>query len=290
MERGAAKGKAMAVSMLGRKGSGAGRRLLVRLGYTVCGALALALAVGGAQIPRLLASSSHFRLAALEVTGLHLLHGQDVLVASGLGIGDNIYAVDLEAVAARLAEVPWIDRAYLERLPPARLAVSIVERRRLAWVALDAIYGVDRDGVLLPGEKHPEEQRRDLDLPVITGLELKKDPYAPYRPGVRLTDPGALRVLRWWGQARECAPEFCLNVSEMRPLADDGVRILLVGDGLEVRLLADRVEEHLGVLAQLMTRLYRECPGPAYVDLRYAGQVVVGLRPPGDEDPPDQKS
>jgi cell division septal protein FtsQ len=267
----------MAVPVVERKTAGRGQRLLARLGYTLAALLVVGLALGAARLPRFLASSAHFRLADLDVTGLRLLRGQDVLVASGLGLGDNLFAIDLESVAARLSQVPWIRQVYVERRPPARLSVAIVERRRLAWIALDAIYGIDADGVLLPGEKHPEEQRQDLDLPVITGLGVKPGEGAGFRPGMRLTDAGALRALRWWEAARQCAPAFCQNVSEIRPLADGGVRLLMIADGLEVRLPADRVPEQLGVLAALMPRLYRERPEPAYVDLRFDGQVVAGM-------------
>ena len=69
-----------------------------------------------------------------------------------------------------------------------------------------------------------------------------------------------------------------MNVSEIRPGADGGVRLLLVGDGLEVRLPDDRVKERLAVLRGSLARVYRECPDPAYIDLRFAGQVVVGSR------------
>ena len=56
----------------------------------------------------------------------------------------------------------------------------------------------------------------------------------------------------------------------------DAVRLFMVGDGLEVRMPMDRVQERLGVLEELMGRIYHECPDPSYVDLRYEGQVVVG--------------
>ncbi len=69
---------------------------------------------------------------------------------------------------------------------------------------------------------------------------------------------------------------FCLNISEVQPLSGANVRLVMVGDGLEVRVPVDRVGERLGVMKNLMQRIYKEFPEPAYLDLRFAGQAVVG--------------
>ena len=56
------------------------------------------------------------------------------------------------------------------------------------------------------------------------------------------------------------------------------VRLQMVGDGLEVRLPLDRVGRRLRTLRSIMPRVYRDYPDPAYIDLRYSGQVVVGRK------------
>ena len=91
-----------------------------------------------------------------------------------------------------------------------------------------------------------------------------------------MATPALQQALYWWRQARQEDGEFCLNISEIQPLAWGSVRLLLVGDGLEVRVPVDRVGETLGVLKTLMQRIYKEIPEPAYLDLRFAGQAVVG--------------
>ena len=83
------------------------------------------------------AYAAQFELVAIEVNGLRLLTGEDVLEASGLEIGDNVLEVDLRAVANQLEAVPWVRRAVVVRKPPDRLVVELVERQRFAWVALD---------------------------------------------------------------------------------------------------------------------------------------------------------
>ena len=79
------------------------------------------------------AYAAQFELVAIEVNGLRLLTGEDVLEASE--IGDNVLEVDLRAVANRLGGS--LGEACGCSKPPDRLVVELVERQRFAWVALD---------------------------------------------------------------------------------------------------------------------------------------------------------
>ena len=248
---------------------------LRRLLYALPVLFIIGLVFAGVQISQLFAASSSFKLNAMEVQGLRLLDGQDILEASGLRVGDNIFDVDLEIVGRRLEELAWVKQALVVRKPPDRLIVSIVERRRLAWIELEQIYGIDRDGVLLPGRREAMESYRDLDLPVVRGLVNVQD---SLKVGVVVADSALVQVLDWWQQANAFDAKFCMNVSEIQPLEEGCINLRLVGDGVEVRLPIDRVTERLSVLKRLMGRVYRECPEPAYIDLRFAGQVVVGSK------------
>ena len=248
---------------------------LRRLLYVLPVLFIIGLVFAGVQISQLFAASSSFKLNAMEVQGLRLLDGQDILEASGLRVGDNIFDVDLEIVGRRLEELAWVKQALVVRKPPDRLIVSIVERRRLAWIELEQIYGIDRDGVLLPGRREAMESYRDLDLPVVRGLVNVQD---SLKVGVVVADSALVQVLDWWQQANAFDAKFCMNVSEIQPLEEGCINLRLVGDGVEVRLPIDRVTERLSVLKRLMGRVYRECPEPAYIDLRFAGQVVVGSK------------
>ncbi|MBI2504954.1 MAG: FtsQ-type POTRA domain-containing protein [Candidatus Latescibacteria bacterium] len=263
----------MAVPREGKAPGRSSKRALLQGLCLVPVLLAGVLIWGGSKLPGIFATSPEFRLQALEVKGLRLLHGQEILAASGLSEGQNLLLVDLDQVAGRLQTLPWVRKVYLERRPPDRLRVQVVERRRLAWICLDQLYGIDEDGVLLPAEKEAAETRADLDLPLFSGFEGIDGNKAP---GDRVATPALQQALTWWRQAREQDAEFCLNISEVQPLSGGNVRLLLVGDGLEVRVPVDRVGERLGALKNLMQRIYKEFPEPAYLDLRFAGQAVVG--------------
>ena len=166
------------------------------------------------------------------------------------------------------------------RKPPDRLVVELVERQRFAWVVLDQTYGIDDEGVLLPANRLANETLTEVDLPVISGLTPAVDSlYA----GMALVDTaGALGdVLIWWKPATSVDPEFCMGISQLEALSDEGIGLRLAGDGLEVRLPFDRVDERLRDLKLMMPRIYREYSNPAYIDLRYSGQLVVGGKEKG---------
>ena len=224
-----------------------------------------------------LGRASPFGLKALEVEGLRILDGDDVLTASGLAVGANIFTIDLKEVEQRLEQVCWVERALVVRRPPDRLGIQIDERRRAAWVELGAIYGISRDGVLLPKDRAAGEPEQVLNLPVISGIDSSGD---SLWLGMDMRDRVLTDLLRWWEEAAVADMEFCLNVVGIVPLKGHGAK-LQMADGLEVRLPLDRVERRLQTLRRLLPHVYREYPAPAYIDLRFAGQAVVGSKETG---------
>ncbi len=249
------------------------RRRMARL--AVCAVAAGSLGWGAYQLPQALAHADRFRLRALEVQGLRILEGEDILAASGLRTGDNLFALDLPQVRNNIEQLPWVQQVRLHRKPPDRLSIRITERQRQAWVELDELYGVDSEGVVLPGNRMAKESLQDLDLPVISGLDFTWD---ALDPGTVLADSSLASLLHWWQQARSADSDFALTISEIQPLGTDGVRLRLVGDGLEIRMRRDQVRARIRTLRALIQRVYRECPSPVYIDLRFAGQAVVGTK------------
>ena len=217
-----------------------------------------------------------FSLKAIEVDGLRRLNGEDVRAASGLAAGSNIFAIDLDKVAQRLEAMYWVKQAFVVRKPPDRIAIDIVEHRQVAWVDLGQTYGVSPDGVLLPvGSTGDRPVAPPRNLPVISGLSVVAN---SLQPGVAVPDSALLAILRWWEEAIAADAEFCLNVAGIQPMAGTGIRLQLAGDGLEVRLPAKGAARPLRTIRKLMPRVHQNHSDPAYIDLRYAGQMVVGKK------------
>ena len=253
-------------------GGGRWRRPLLVAGLAALAALTLTLR--GVQSSPL--DTSPFRVDVLEVRGLRLLYGELILAASGIEAGTELYDVDLDRLAQRLERLVWVRRARVVRRPPDRLIVHLEERRRIAWVDWRGVqYGLDREGILLPPERMPSESIGDLDLPVLRATSLVAEGET-VRPGRAVTDSTALRLLAWLRRACEQAPDLTPEISQVADLGASGMRLRMVADGLEVRIPHDRVGERLSILREVLKRVYRECPNPSYLDLRFAGQAVVG--------------
>ena len=213
--------------------------------------------------------ASLFGLKAIEVDGLQRLSGEDVRAASGLEADANIFAIDLDEVAQQVEAMEWTKQAFVVRKPPDRLAIHIVEHRQMAWVDLGQTYGVAPDGVLLPAGAATRH------LPVISGLAVGGD---SVQLGAAVLDSALLAILHWWGEATDADAEFCRNVAGIQPISGGGIRLRMADDGLEVRLPANEVARPLRTIRRLLPRIEQNHPDPAYIDLRYAGQLVVGKK------------
>ncbi|HXE70358.1 MAG TPA: FtsQ-type POTRA domain-containing protein [Hyphomicrobiaceae bacterium] len=90
----------------------------------------------------------------------------DIFEAIGLKRARTMLSFDPAAAQARLAELPWIQQASLERVFPDRLEVRITERTPVAvWSRGERSFLIDETGRTLaqiPGEVMPE-------LPRVTG-------------------------------------------------------------------------------------------------------------------------
>ncbi len=247
------------------------RRPLLAAGLAA--ATALTLGLRGAQSTPM---ESPFRVDILEVRGLRLLHGEMILAASGIEAGAELFDIDPDRLAERLRRLVWVREARVVRRPPDRLIVHLEERRRTAWVDWQGVqYGLDPEGVLLPPERLPAEGIEDLDLPVLRVRSLVAGGDT-VRAGKVVTDSTALRLLGWLREASEQTPDLAAEISQLSDLDGFSLGMRLVADGLEVRVPPDRVEERMAVLREVLKRVYREVPDPSYVDLRFAGQAVVG--------------
>ena len=192
--------------------------------------------------------SPRFAIAAIDVEGAeHRTH--DALVAeSGLALGTNVFAADLDAARAKLLADLWIENATLQRRLPGTIVVRVTERKPAAMVALGDTVLATADG-----EPFAKLQPDDpLDLPLVTGVSA--DALADDREG-------AMRTIR---RAIDLAAEYdhC-EVARRAPLeevhvAPDGAFTLVVGHGgLELVLGGPPFRRKLDQAARVFAELDR---------------------------------
>jgi cell division septal protein FtsQ len=154
------------------------RRVLVLLSKIL---LTLVLGFGlyfGARFgaKRLFFENPEYRLSQIEVQTDGTLQRDQILKATGLREGENIFSVNLSEVRDRLLQLPQVDEVQVVRKMPAEIDIRVVERRPIAWITSDkqisdpfvseVAFLVDARGVLMKEKKLLPEY---LGLPLITG-------------------------------------------------------------------------------------------------------------------------
>jgi len=164
-------------------------------------------------------TSPRFAVTDIEVVGGERRTPDAVSAESGISVGGNVFALDLDAARAKILADPWIAEATLARRLPGTILVQITERKPAALVAVGDTLLVTSQGepfkLVDPGDP--------IDLPLVTGL----------RPEDLTEDhDGATRTIR---RAIDLAAEYeASTLSRRSPLEEvhvspDGTFALVVG-------------------------------------------------------------
>jgi cell division septal protein FtsQ len=154
------------------------RRVLVIASKVV---LAAAICIGlyfGVRLgaKRLFFENPDYRLTQIEVQTDGTLQRDQILKATGLREGENIFTVNLAHIQDCLQQLPQVDEVQVIRKMPGEIDIRVVERKPVAWLTSDkqisdpfaseVAFLVDARGVLMKEKKLLPEY---LGLPLITG-------------------------------------------------------------------------------------------------------------------------
>ena len=95
--------------------------------------------------------SVFFRVNNIEVEGNSFYTDEEIVAASGIERGDNLFFINRFSVIARIyARLPYVERAGIRRSLPNRLVIEVTESSALAYVVTeDDIWAIDRNCKLL---------------------------------------------------------------------------------------------------------------------------------------------
>lgn len=237
-------------------------RRIVALG--AAGAAGIAL-VAGAWVygPGVLREMDVFEIQRVEITGARLLTPAEVLSASGVRDGQNLWDDRTVWVQSLLAH-GGIESARVTRRAPGTLRIRVEEKQPVAYVEAGALRLATGGGELLPADP----SRAALDLPIVRA---------------DWTDSAgavvARRVLAEAGRLSAIDPSLIGQVSEIRAEGEDAFILSHRLAELIVPAGADptRIAELRAVLADLEARAGAEALERTRikVDLRFRDQIVV---------------
>jgi cell division protein FtsQ len=241
-------------------------RLVRRAGARLCVGL-LVVALGGslASGARWLLTAPRFAVERVEVAGQSQLSADDVVAASGLAPGQNLFRLDARRAVAGVEALPLVRRAELVRAFPNRVTLQVEERRPFILIHAGGLNWVDEQGVPLG----PEKRAVALDAPLVSGVGPDDLAGAGRTPSERVA--AGVALIRTLMRAQS---PLLREISEVDVSRPEGP-VLYTLDGVEVRLgredWDDRLERLGGVLAQLRASGQRATS----IDLRFRDQVVL---------------
>ena len=156
------------------------------------GALFKVLAVLITAVAILLAMSVFFKISRIDVAGAESYSAEEIVKASGIEIGENLFFVDRFGAAARVfAALPYIDSVTVTRQLPNHILITVTESSAVAAVDYEGqLYAVNHNGKVISVVDASEAE----SLIRVTGIELKEP-----EPGAQLVavkaDAGKLDTL-----------------------------------------------------------------------------------------------
>ena len=238
-------------------------------------ALLLALLAGVASSPwwgpRAGRRIDWFAAERVEVTGARMLAPHEVLRASGVTVGLNVWTDPAPYVAA-LRRNPAVAGAEIVRVLPRTLRIRVTEKAPAALVQAGTLRPATADGEVLA----LDPSRTAVDLPLFTG-RVRVD-----RRG-RIADAEARAALAEAGRLGALEPALMARVSEVRPAGRDGLRLILSAPAADL-LVRDGISPEAVVrLRAALDDVVRRAAADTVphrrpvLDARFDDQVVVRL-------------
>jgi cell division protein FtsQ len=227
-----------------------GRALMV---LAALGAGGFALAIAGQAGYRWLTTSPTFAVRTLELRGNRRAPSDELVRLSGLAVGRNIFASDVEGAEAALAGEPWVKTVEVHRRLPDTVVIRVTEREPALVVDLGKLYFADAEGTLFKRALGGD----DLDLPIVTGLSRQTFQDNRAQTEARLRE---IYELTQSFHARGLDARFRLQELAVDP--DDGLTVQLAPVNARAELQAVKLgeapyEEKLEKLATLWDELQR---------------------------------
>ncbi|MFE8601372.1 FtsQ-type POTRA domain-containing protein [Archangium violaceum] len=237
--------------------------------------LTCALVWGGIELRRWALSSPTFLLKETTFSGLERAAPGELLKLSGLTVGQNLWALDVETLERAMATHPWVRTVEVRRHFPSSVSVEVSEHVPAALAVLGDLYLVDEDGEpfkrLQPGDK--------LDLPLVTGMD--REGYLSDEAKTRERFHQALEVARAYAATE---PGKRARLSEVR-VAAEGL-VLVLADGTEARLGEGDTDAKLQRLSRVREELRARGLSAEVIHLENRarpGWVAVKLSSPASE-------
>ncbi|MCK9443054.1 MAG: FtsQ-type POTRA domain-containing protein [Tissierellaceae bacterium] len=120
-------------------------------------------------------NSDFFVIRDISVYGNNKLTNEEIIFATPINIGENIFRVSLKNAQANLVKLPYVKEVKIKRKYPKDIIVNISERKETAQIKKDfSIIVIDYEGYILDIRDYEDEK-----LPMFYGISID---------GINITD------------------------------------------------------------------------------------------------------
>ena len=243
-----------------------------------------------ASIAALLLLTPGFNVKEIKVTGNSVIKEADIIRASGITTGVNIFDVSMKKTEKNIETISYVESVNVKRRLPSTIEISIVEEVGVAYItAKEGYVIITADGrcvEITDGVQKDDSGNKSVrlpGLPVVTGLDKVK-----YKAGKIITSENTqqLEVLF------KCLHEFSkynhiFNIKEIDVKDINNIRFYYMSRDLRVIVgdsekLSFKMEAFGTAIEEIMTEKNQNPKGT--VDLSRVGTLEqVTYRPPEAE-------
>jgi cell division protein FtsQ len=210
-------------------------------------------------------TSPRFSVRQITVQGLKRVEEDDVMDRINLrtGINTNIFAVDMEDVRMRVEQIQWVRHAYVARVLPDQIIVTVVERKPIGLALIQGhIYEFDQEAAILDPDKSARPQ-----FPILSGMRADDT-------------QGNLRKIAMYNKT--LSDLGADGLSEIIVNSNNEVSVVKDGDPVIVVLGVDDFKERWSHYLALKEKINTEFKNAVRVDLRFRNGVVVSTEDDDD--------
>ncbi len=184
----------------------------------------------------------------LKVTNFTVQGAEHVDTAEVLtlaAIQPGISMVDLKAslIRQRILKNPWIEKVSVKRRIPHTIAITVAERKPIAFVNLGSIYLTDRRGRLWPLKSYTY-----WNMPVFSGLADTLNG----SPDHRLKKEDLARMKMFLRETQQAGDENSIGISQVDFSRGGIITIKLDSQALYAELKSDAVKEGMNYLLRIL--------------------------------------
>lgn len=208
-------------------------------------------------------TSNLFSLKQVSIKGYDHVMPIEIVKASGLNVGENIFSIPLKTVKQNILAIPWINSVSIRKSPPNTLDITVTERRAYCLILLDNLYYVDDDGIIFKKITNGDS----VNYPIITGFSFNNTEFIdkPIQPVIDATS--------FIKQLDKHSFIVSKDISELN--VNETGYTLITTDGLLIRFGKSDFSSRINKLNALMNYFGDKIQMFSSIDLRFLDMGVL---------------